>query len=123
MGERQEIDQQPAGRLHGARFEQPVEGPPIGLAREELVAVDEIEERHGFAPQRVDDVAIIDDMTVLAGAGGTATRQGHERRAADEELEAIVKEPDPQPVPDEPRGHTFLSVKPPDEVTVTSVSS
>ncbi len=50
-------------------------------------------------------MAIIDDMTVLAGAGGTATRQGHERRAADEELEAIVKEPDPQPVPDEPRGH------------------
>src|ERR1700719_4689076 len=48
-------------------------------------------------------MAIVDDMTVLARGGGTSTRQGHERRAADEELEAIVIEADPQPVADEPR--------------------
>ncbi len=63
MGQRQEIDHQPAGWFLGDPFEQPVEGPPIGVAREELVAVDEIEERHGLAPQGMDDVAIIDDMT------------------------------------------------------------
>src|SRR5258707_235764 len=67
--------------------------------------LDEIEERHGLAPQRMDDMAIIDDMTVLACGSGTPARQGHERRAADEQIEAIVKEPDPQPVPDEARWH------------------
>ena len=67
VGERQQIDHQPAGRfLRASVSEQPIEGPAIGVAREELVAVDEIEQRHGFAPQGVDHVAIIDDMGVLA---------------------------------------------------------
>ena len=105
MGECQEIDHQPAGWLLGEPVEQPVEGLPIGLAREELVAVDEVEQRHGFAPQGVDHMAIIDDMTVLAVGIGTPARQGHERRAADEQIEAVIVKPDPQPVADEPRWH------------------
>ena len=76
MGERQEIDHQPAGRLFWDLFEQPVEGLAIGVAREELVAVDEIEQRHGFAPQGVDHMAIIDDMGVLACGDRRARASG-----------------------------------------------
>jgi len=39
-------------------------------AREQLVAVDEVEQRHGFAPQSVDHVAIVDDVGALAAARG-----------------------------------------------------
>ena len=65
--ERQQIDHQTAGRRVWKLFEQPVEGPPVGVAGEQLVAVDEVEQRHRFAPQGVDDVAVIDDMGKLAG--------------------------------------------------------
>ena len=66
VGERQKIDHQTARGFFREFFEQPVEGQAVGVAREQLVAIDEIEQRHGFAPQGVDDVAIIDDMGVLA---------------------------------------------------------
>ena len=42
----------------------------IGLAREELVAIDQVEQRHGFSAQGMDDVSIVDDMAVLAGGWG-----------------------------------------------------
>ena len=50
-------------------------------------------------------MAIIDDMRVLAGRRGTPARQRHQRRSADEQIEAVIVKPDPQPVPDEPRRH------------------
>ena len=68
MGERQQIDHQAARRFLRELLEQPVEGQAIGVAREQLVAIDEVEQRHGFAPQGVDHVAIVDDMGVLAVA-------------------------------------------------------
>ena len=105
MRQRQQVDHQTAGRLFRDPFEQPVEGLPVGVAREELVTVDEAQQRHRFAPQGVDHVAIIDDMRVLAGGIGPSTDQGHQRRAADEQIEAVVIQPDPQAVADQPRWH------------------
>ena len=105
MGERQEIDHQTARRLFRELFEQPVEGQAIGVAGEQLVAIDEIEQRHGFAPQGVDHMAIIDDMGVLAGGGGAPPRQGHQQGAADEQVEAVIIQPDPQAMADQPRRH------------------
>ena len=67
MGQRQEIDHQPARRFFRELFEHPLEAHPIGVAGEQLVAIDEIEQRHGFAPQGVDHMAIVHDMGVLAG--------------------------------------------------------
>ena len=36
---------------------------------------------------------------------GAPARQGHQRRAADEQIEAIIIQPDPQPMADEPGRH------------------
>ena len=86
-------------------LDQPVEGPPVGVAGEVLRAVNEVEQRQradrsmqhrsalrldGLAPQGMDDMVIIDDVAVLARDGGTSARQGHERGAANEQTEAVV---------------------------------
>ena len=61
--------------------------------------------RHGLGPERVDDVAVVDDMGAAAVAVAAAARQGHQMRAAEEDLEPVVVEAHPQPVADEARGH------------------
>ena len=52
----------------------------------------------------MDHVAIIDDMAVLAG-GGASPCQGHQQRAADEQLQTVIIQPDPQAMADEPGRH------------------
>ena len=64
--ERQQPDHGAAGRLFAVMGQQRLEGTLVGATREELLAVDEIEQGHRFAAQGVDDMAIIDDMAVLA---------------------------------------------------------
>ena len=81
MGEGEEADHQTASGLLRQFFEQPVEGQAIGIAGEQLVAVDEIEQRHGFAPQGVNDVAVVNDMGTLAGSRRASPRQGHQQGA------------------------------------------
>ncbi len=76
MGQGQQVDHQAAGRFFREPFEQPVEGLPVGVAREELVAVDEVQQRHRLAPQGVDHMAIIDDMRVLARGIGAVRAPG-----------------------------------------------
>ena len=44
-------------------------------------------------------------MAVLAVGIGPAAVERHQRRAANEQLETIVEEPDPQAVADQPRRH------------------
>src|SRR3954452_719354 len=78
---------------------------PIGVTREKLVAVDKVEKRHRFTPQSVDHMAIIDDMRVLAGRGGSPACQSHQRRSTNEQIQAVIVKSDPQPVSDEPRRH------------------
>ena len=105
MREGKQIDHQPAGGPFGELFEQPVEGLSIGVAREQLGAVDQAEQRHRLLAQGVDDVVIIDDMTVLAVGIGPAAVERHQQRAAHEQLEAIIEEPDAEAVTDQPRRH------------------
>ncbi len=64
MGEREEVDGDAAGLSLGKRGTQGLEGVPIGWAREEPVAVDEVEQRHRLAPEGVDDVVVVDDLIV-----------------------------------------------------------
>ena len=56
----------------GRRSTQGIEGPPVGLAREQPVAIDEVEQRHGLAAQGMDDVVVVDDLVVPAVADGPA---------------------------------------------------
>ena len=84
-------------------FDKTVKCPAIRFSRKDLVAVDEIHQRHGFAPQAVNDVPIVDDVSVLAVAGCSSATERHETRRAEEEIEPVVIQADPQPVADEAR--------------------
>ena len=105
VGEREQVDGDPAGLSFGQRGPQRLEGVPVGVAGEELVAVDEVEERHRLAAKRVDDVAVVHDLVVPAVREGPSARQRQEVRAADQDVEPVVVEAHAQPVADEARGH------------------
>ena len=69
MGHGQKFDHDAAGLPFRQLFKQGIEGLPVGLAWEELVAIDKVEQRHRLAAQRMDDMPIIDDLVVLARGG------------------------------------------------------
>ncbi len=48
----------------GSWGDQRFEGAPVGRAREELVAIDEVQECQGLSTQRVDDMAVVDHLVV-----------------------------------------------------------
>ena len=75
----------------------------IGRAREQLVAVDQIEQRHRLLAQRVDDVPIVDDVTALALGDRPPAPQRHHRRRAEEAVEPVVVEVHAQAMADQPR--------------------
>ncbi len=77
----------------------------IGVARKELVAIDQVEQRHRLAAQRMDDVPVVDDMAVLAVAAGRPRGSVIRLRAAEKQVEPVVVEPHAQPMADQPRGH------------------
>jgi hypothetical protein len=52
MREAEQFDHRPARHALGKPLEQPIEHAPIGLAREQLVAVDKVQKRHRLAPER-----------------------------------------------------------------------
>jgi len=72
MGERQEGDREPAGAALVLLLQSLLEAAPVWLAREQRVAVDEVQERHGLLLQRVDDMAVVDDVDVGASGAGAA---------------------------------------------------
>ena len=75
----------------------------IGAAREELLTIDQIEQRHRLAAQGMDDVPIIDHMTVFAA--GMRSPQRDQRRRAEETFEPVVIQPHAKPMADQARGH------------------
>src|SRR3546814_10098531 len=79
MREAKKLDHCPARDPFGEPLQQPIEHAPVRLAREELVAIDKIQQRHRFAPKRMDDMAIIDDMAMFAAAPGAAARKQDRR--------------------------------------------
>ena len=101
----EQFDHDAAGLPFGQTLHEMVEGSPIGFTRKELVTVDEVHQRHGLLAQGVDDMAVVDDLVMLAGRRSPAARQRHEMRAADEHIEPIVVETHPEPMADQARGH------------------
>ena len=81
MGKRQQAHHGAAGMLLAPLGEQRLEGARVSAAREQLVAIDQVEERHRLLAQRVDDVTVVDDVSVFAAAlRRPATPQGEELR-------------------------------------------
>jgi hypothetical protein len=76
-GQCQKIDHGVAGRAGRDSGRQNLEGSAIGLLREELVTIDQPHQRHRFTPQRMDQVVIVDDVTMGSSGVDTAARQGH----------------------------------------------
>ena len=65
MGKREQSNHRAAGRFFSCAGKQRFEGALVGDTREQLIAVDQIEQRHRLAAQRVDDVPIVDDLRPL----------------------------------------------------------
>src|SRR5271163_227547 len=94
-----------AGRPLTETREQGLERQSEHPAREELVAIDQVEQRHRLAAQRMDDVTIIDDMAMSAARLGAAAPQGENRRRALKAFEPIIVQMHPQPLADQSRGN------------------
>jgi len=105
MGQRQQPDHGAARSLFTIARQQPLEGALIGAAREELVAIDQVEQGHGLAAQGMDDVSVIDDVPMLAVGVRVATAQRHQRRRTEKAFEPVVIKAHPQPMTDQARGH------------------
>ena len=87
MSERKQVDHCAAGLLLTLLGQQHLECAGISAAREQLIAVDQIEQRHRFLAQRMDDVMVVDDVAVLtAPLRRPTTPQGQELRGAEEAL-------------------------------------
>ena len=85
--------------------EQGVERQGEGSAGEELIAIDQIEQRHGLAAQGMDDVTVVDDMAMFAVRPGPTASQDDDGRRALETFEPIVIKAHPQPMADQSRGN------------------
>ena len=129
MSERQKFDHDLASLSLGPFGEQMFEGALVGRAREELIAVDQIEESHRLSPERMHDVpsyshiaakirhdkpdlrtfapaggeAVVDDMAMPTFSVRPPARPGHEMAAAEEELEPIVEQVHAQAMADQAR--------------------
>ena len=92
VGYRQRADHELAGDLLRQGLHGGVVEPAIGVAREELVTVDEPGQRARLGPERVDDVAVVDHMAAAVVAIAAAARQGRQMRAAEEDFNPVVVE-------------------------------
>jgi len=66
MRKRQQFDHQLASLFLRHALDQALEGLPVCLPREELIAINQTHQRHGFASQRMNDMPIVDDLTMFA---------------------------------------------------------
>jgi len=93
--QRQQPDHGTACPLLALGRQQRLKRALIGTARKELLAVDQVQERHRLAAQGVNDVPVINDMTVLAAGLRPAAAQLHQRRAAEKAFEPVIVQPHP----------------------------
>jgi len=106
MREREQPDHRATGMAVIAGGEQCLEGAGVGLAREQMVPINEVEQRHGLSAQGMDHVSIVDDVAMLVGSLRRPTApQGEERRRTEETFESIVVEANAQMMALEARGH------------------
>jgi hypothetical protein len=91
MGERQQADHGAAGVLIAVRGDERCEGVGVGAAREQLIAIDQVDERHRLPAQGVDDVSVVNDVAVpVASLWWAGTLQSEDVRCAEEAVEVIV---------------------------------
>ena len=83
-------------------IEQRVEGAAVGVAREQLIAVDEVQQGHRLAAQGMDEMVIVDHVATAPVAMGATAAQGHQWGGTDEQLQPIIVEVDAQGVADQP---------------------
>src|ERR1700719_4840386 len=89
MSERKQADHCPAGLLLALLGQQRLEGGRISAAWEQLIAIDQIEQRHRLLAQGMNDVMIVDDVAVLAAALRRPTApQSQQVRGAEEAVYA-----------------------------------
>lgn len=101
MSQRQKLDRHLAGAPVITMLPQGLEQTFVSCTREELVAINEIEERHRLAPQGMDDVPVIHDMTALALGHRPTAPQRHDRRDAKEAFEPVVEDAHTQAMADQ----------------------
>ena len=127
MGQRQQPDHGAARSLLAVARQQRLEGAPIGAAREELLAIDQVEQGHGLAAQGMDDVPVIDDVAVLAarraGGRGAASSAASSRESIRAGRRKAAPAADGRSSARAPNRTLFFRMKPLVEVTVTMVSS
>ena len=105
MRDAQQFDHQLAGGTFRQPLAQMIEHVAVGLARPELISIHQVQQRHRLAPECVDHVPVIDDVTVLAVTAGAASYQGQHPRAADEQLHPVIVQARSRTVADEARGY------------------
>lgn len=105
MRERQQADHGATCPLVADLGQQCLEGALVGISREQLVAIDEVEQRHRLPAQRVDDMPVIDHVCVLVMIGRAASPQRRHLGRAEEADEPVVVEAHGQPMADQPRRH------------------
>jgi hypothetical protein len=104
MGERKQADHGAAGLLFARARQQRLERTGVGAAWKQLIAIDQIEQRHRLLAQRMDNVMIVDDVTMLvAPLRWPATPQAQDLRRAEETIEPIVIEMNIEMMADQPR--------------------
>ena len=105
MSKREQADHGAAGAAFAVLRQQRLEGRGISPPRKQLVAIDQVQQRHRLAAQRMNHVPIVDDMAMLAVRSGAAAPQGDEMRRALKAFEPVVMQANPQAVADEPGGN------------------
>lgn len=92
--ERQQTDHGATGMTRRQCGKQPVPGMTECLTREQLVAVNQIEQRHRLPAQGMDDMTIIDHMTAAAAIGTTlwyaSASQRQHQCAAEQAFQPVV---------------------------------
>ena len=104
VSERKHADHGAAGLFLALPGQQRLECAGVSAAREQLIAIDQIAQRHRFLAQRMDHVMVVDHMAVLAAAlWRPAAPQTQQVRGAEETVEPIVIEVNVQTVANQSR--------------------
>src|SRR3546814_9715554 len=87
MGHGQQLDHLAASVTLGHGFEQPFEHEPVRLAREQLVAIGQLQQGHRLTPEAMDHVTVIHHIAMFGSAFRATAWPGHEITAAQEQIE------------------------------------
>ena len=82
MSEGKKVNHHAARHLLASLFQKRCKHVAERAPRKELVAIDQSHQRHGLFTQRMDDMMVIDHMTMAALSGGTSPFKRHQGGAA-----------------------------------------